>query len=52
MKLNKKSIILLVFLATLQGYSQEILTKKEALKITLENNFGIKKSKKCQLKQF
>lgn len=25
-----------------QGFSQEILTKKEALKITLENNFGIK----------
>ena len=42
MKLNKKTIILVVFLSTLQCFSQEILTKKEALKITLENNFGIK----------
>ncbi|WP_435413913.1 TolC family protein [Polaribacter aestuariivivens] len=42
MKLNKKAIILVVFLSTLQLFSQEILTKNEALKITLENNFGIK----------
>ncbi|MEE9406917.1 MAG: TolC family protein [Polaribacter sp.] len=42
MKLNKKAIILVVFLSTLQVCSQEILTKKEALKITLKNNFGIK----------
>ena len=42
MKLNKKAILIVVFLSTLQGISQEILTKKEALKITLENNFGIK----------
>ena len=42
MKVNKKAIILVVFLSTLQGFSQEVLTKKEALKITLENNFGIK----------
>ena len=42
MKVNKKAIILVVFLSTLLGFSQEVLTKKEALKITLENNFGIK----------
>ena len=42
MKLNKKTMIIVVFLSTLQGISQEILTKKEALEITLENNFGIK----------
>ncbi|TGV04046.1 TolC family protein [Flavivirga rizhaonensis] len=42
MKFNKNSILILVFLSVLQGISQEILTKKEALKITLENNFGIK----------
>ena len=42
MKLNKKAIIIVVFLSTLQGFSQEILTKKEALRITLQNNFGIK----------
>ena len=42
MKFNKTSILIIVFLSTLQGFSQEILTKKEALKITLENNFGIK----------
>ncbi|KGL62131.1 outer membrane efflux protein [Polaribacter sp. Hel1_85] len=29
-------------LSTLQGFSQEILTKKEALEIALENNFGVK----------
>jgi len=42
MKINKKYILILVFILSLQGFSQEILTKKEALKITLENNFGIK----------
>ncbi|MFT6699018.1 MAG: outer membrane protein [Porticoccaceae bacterium] len=42
MKFNKTSILIVVLLSTLQGFSQEILTKKEALKITLENNFGIK----------
>jgi outer membrane protein len=42
MKFNKTGILIIVFLSTLQGFSQEILTKKEALKITLENNFGIK----------
>jgi outer membrane protein TolC len=42
MKINKKYILILVFISSLQGFSQEILTKKEALKITLENNFGIK----------
>ena len=42
MRLNKRTIIIVVFLSTLKGFSQEILTKKEALRITLENNFGIK----------
>ena len=42
MKSNKITILIFLFLGALQGFSQEILTKKEALKITLENNFGIK----------
>ena len=42
MEFNRTVIFIVVFLSTLQGFSQEILTKKEALKITLENNFGIK----------
>jgi outer membrane protein TolC len=42
MKSNKITILIFLFLGPLQGFSQEILTKKEALKITLENNFGIK----------
>ncbi|AUC85542.1 transporter [Polaribacter sp. ALD11] len=42
MKIIKNTVLAVVFLSTLQGVSQEILTKKEALKITLENNFGIK----------
>ena len=42
MEFNRTGIFIVVFLSTLQGFSQEILTKKEALKITLENNFGIK----------
>jgi outer membrane protein TolC len=42
MKSNKITILILLFLGALQGFSQEILTKREALKITLENNFGIK----------
>ena len=42
MKSNKTKIAIVLFLATLQGFSQEILTKKQALAITLENNFGIK----------
>lgn len=42
MKLSRISIIIVVLLSTLQGISQEILTKKDALAITLENNFGIK----------
>ena len=42
MKFNKNSILVFVFLSVLQGISQEVLTKKEALEITLENNFGIK----------
>ena len=42
MKIIKNIILSALFLSTLQGFSQEILTKSEALKITLENNFGIK----------
>ena len=42
MKFNKIKIIIVFFLSILQGFSQEILTKKEALAIALENNFGIK----------
>ena len=42
MKIIKNILIIVVILSTLQGVSQEILTKKEALEITLENNFGIK----------
>ncbi|QTD36620.1 TolC family protein [Polaribacter batillariae] len=40
--MNKKAILILLCLATLKNFSQEILTKKEALEITLKNNFGIK----------
>jgi outer membrane protein TolC len=42
MKIIKNTLLVVGFLSTLQGFSQEILTKKEALKITLENNFGVK----------
>ncbi len=42
MKIIRNTILVVGFLSTLQGVSQEILTKKEALRITLENNFGIK----------
>ena len=42
MKSNKMKIVIVLFLATLQGFSQEVLTKSQALKIALENNFGIK----------
>jgi outer membrane protein len=42
MKFNKIKIASVLFLATLQGFSQEVLTKKEALSIALEHNFGIK----------
>ena len=44
MKFNKLTF-LIVFLSTLSSFSQEILTKKEALEITLKNNFGIKIAK-------
>lgn len=40
--MNKKAILFLLCLITLNSFSQEILTKKEALEITLKNNFGIK----------
>ena len=42
MKIIKNTILLVVFLSTVKGFSQEILTKEEALAIALENNFGIK----------
>jgi len=42
MKIIRNTILIVGLLSTLQGISQEILTKKEALEITLENNFGIK----------
>ena len=42
MKCNKIKTAIVLFLVTLQGFSQEVLTKKQALEITLENNFGIK----------
>ncbi|MCL7761900.1 TolC family protein [Polaribacter sp. Z014] len=42
MKIIRNTILVVGILSTLQGFSQEILTKKEALEITLENNFGIK----------
>jgi outer membrane protein len=42
MKFKKTHILILFIIASLQVFSQEILTKKVALKITLENNFGIK----------
>jgi len=42
MKFKTIKIVIVFFLVTLQGFSQEILTKREALKLTLENNFGIK----------
>ena len=42
MKSNKIKIAIVLFLATLQGFSQEVLTKRQALEIALENNFGIK----------
>jgi outer membrane protein TolC len=41
MKYNKLTF-LIIFLSTLSSFSQEILTKQEALAITLKNNFGIK----------
>ena len=42
MKFNKISILIIVVFLNFQGFSQEILTKQDALKIALENNFGIK----------
>ena len=40
--MNKRALLFLLCLTTLNSFSQEILTKKEALEITLKNNFGIK----------
>ncbi len=42
MNATKYNLVIILFLLVFKGFSQEILTKKEALKITLENNFGIK----------
>ncbi len=43
MKISSNSRIFFIFLSAwgLQGVAQEILSKEEALKITLENNYGI-----------
>lgn len=43
--MNKRALLFLLCLTTLNSFSQEILTKKEALEITLQNNFGIKIAK-------
>lgn len=42
MKCKKPWMFLVAFIVTATLFSQEILTKKQALEITLENNFGIK----------
>jgi len=42
MKSIKNYKVFFFFLMAIQGFSQEVLTKKEALEITLKNNFGIK----------
>ena len=39
---NKTYILIFIAFLSFQVKAQEILTKKEALKITLENNYGIK----------
>lgn len=41
MRYNKFTFLVALLIA-FQGFSQEILTKKEALETTLKNNFGIK----------
>ena len=38
----KKILILILILTSIQVVAQDILTKKEALKIALENNYGVK----------
>ena len=38
----KKVICVVVVLLSFQGFSQQLITKKEAIAITLENNYGIK----------
>ena len=38
----KRLITLLLLLITIQVTAQDILTKKEALQIALENNYGVK----------
>ncbi len=42
MKFNKINILIVTLCLNFQGFSQELLTKKEAIKIALENNFGVK----------
>ena len=42
MKFKQNVVFLFAFFLAIQMNSQEILTKKEALEITLKNNFGIK----------
>lgn len=41
----KKIIVAIVLIVSASGFSQEILTKQEALAIALENNFGIQIAK-------
>mgnify|MGYP001033649376 CR=1 FL=1 len=42
MKFKQNTVFLFAFFLAIQMNAQEILTKKEALEITLKNNFGIK----------
>jgi len=39
---TKQLLILALLIASIQGTAQEILSKKEALKIALENNYGVR----------
>lgn len=41
-KYTKKVFWIVVILLSYQGYAQRLITKKEAIAITLENNYGIK----------
>ena len=42
MKFNKTIFLIVVLFSIVQSFSQEILTKNDALALTLKNNFGIK----------
>lgn len=47
MKISNNSSVFFIFLSiwSLNGVAQEILTKEEAVKITLENNYGVQMAK-------